>query len=290
MVPLTQPDICPRKLYPLYTDENSRFFKWSGVNVHYKDGGKGTPIVFLHGTSSSLHTWDKLTKLLTPEYRIVRLDLIGFGVTGPHPKRDYSIEMYLNLLHDFIDFLELDKFFIAGNSWGGMLAWNYTAIYPRYVSGLILLNSAGFELKKTPNRFKFSRFQIGRWILKRATPKWMVKRGLKEVLYSHRIDENLVARYRDLILREGNRQAFIDFMMMRRPAKTQLLSSIRSPTLLLWGRHDKLYPLRHTHLFKERIANTQLEIVEDSAHLPMEEAPATCARKIKKFINALQTI
>ncbi|MEM7373690.1 MAG: alpha/beta fold hydrolase [Bacteroidota bacterium] len=72
-----------------FSEECSRFFHWQGVDVHVKDEGNGTPILFLHGTSSSLHTWDDISDSLKSNHRIIRLDLIGSGITGPHPQRDY---------------------------------------------------------------------------------------------------------------------------------------------------------------------------------------------------------
>lgn len=202
---LTQRDVPLRKIYPQFSDEDSNFFKWQGMDVHFKDEGNGIPILFLHGTSSSLHTWDGITKSLKTQYRIIRMDLIGCGITGPHPNKDYSLEMYLNFISDFTRFLKLDKFVIAGNSSGGMLAWNYAALNPERVSGLILINSAGFKMGEIPMRFKLVQFSWGRWLLKKSTPKWMVKRGLQEVIYSRPIDDRLIRRYQQLMLREGNR-------------------------------------------------------------------------------------
>lgn len=69
----------------------------------------------------------------------------------------------------------------------------------------------------------------------------------------------------------------------------ELLKSINAPTLLLWGRHDKLYPLQHAHGFKDRLLHVELKIIEKSAHIPMEEAPSVCSYEIKSFINTLQT-
>ncbi|MGW9685094.1 alpha/beta fold hydrolase [Flagellimonas sp. 2504JD1-5] len=285
---MEQHQISLRKQYPKHTDEDSIFFKWDGMQVHYRDEGNGTPILFLHGTSSSLHTWDGLTTLLKPKYRVIRIDLIGCGLTGPHPKRDYSMEMYLSFIDDFANFLGLHKFIVAGNSWGGMLAWNFAALHPEHISGLILINSAGFKMSKMPTRFKLVKSKAGRWLLKTSMPKWMVEKGLKEVLYSPKIEKSWITRYQALMLRKGNGQAFIDIVRMRQLPKTELLAAIKVPVLLLWGRHDKLYPLKQANLFLERIKTARLEVIEKSAHIPMEEAPSACAKGIDNFINELQ--
>ncbi|MEM7375549.1 MAG: alpha/beta hydrolase [Bacteroidota bacterium] len=283
-----QANISADEIRKKFTDERSRFFQWQGVEVHFKDEGNGIPILFLHGTSSSLHTWDDISDILKANHRIIRLDLIGSGITGPHPQREYSIDMYLTLIEDFATFLGLDEFVIAGNSSGAMWAWNYAALYPNKVSGLILMNSAGFNMQKVPLRFRLVQYRLGRWLLKHSTPIWMVKKGLSEVLYSKKPDRKSLERYQQLMLREGNRQAFVDVILNRQAANTALLSAIQAPTLLLWGRHDQLYPLSQAYLFQAQIPKARVEVLEQSAHIPMEEEPFTCSAQIQLFIHTLQ--
>src|SRR5688572_30452500 len=97
-------------LAPLYTDNQSRFFDWKGIKVHFKDEGHGTPLIFLHGTSSSLHTWDKLASFLKRYYRIIRMDLPGFGLTGPHPDKDYSLDSYVQFINAFTQYIGACRF------------------------------------------------------------------------------------------------------------------------------------------------------------------------------------
>ena len=68
------------------------------MNVHYRDEGKGETIILLHGTGASLHTWDKWTDKLKNNYRVIRLDLPAYGLTGPHPENKYSISEYSKFL------------------------------------------------------------------------------------------------------------------------------------------------------------------------------------------------
>jgi len=72
-----------------YAGGASRFALIEGMNVHYRDEGAGPPLVLIHGTLSSLHTWDGWVGQLAPHRRVIRLDLAGFGLTGPAPDRDY---------------------------------------------------------------------------------------------------------------------------------------------------------------------------------------------------------
>lgn len=273
-------------LVSIYADDDSVFFKWKDINVHFKDEGRGIPVIFLHGSSSSLHTWDKLTSYLKNHARIIRVDLPGFGLTGPHPEKDYSMKAYIQFLDAFAKFLDVGPFIIAGNSWGGLLAWNYALQHQQKVSGLILIDAAGYKMSKIPKRFLACRYLMGRWILKYTMLKWLIKTGLREV-YSIReiIDNAEVTRYIDLSLRAGNRQAFLDFVRKRERPDLKLLQHIQSPTLILWGRLDNLYNVEQAFVFQENLPNATVAIVENAGHVPMEEAPDVCAAHILEFLD-----
>jgi pimeloyl-ACP methyl ester carboxylesterase len=278
-------------LVSIYADDESGFYKWKGINVHFKDEGRGRSIIFLHGTSSSLHTWDKLTPYLKSHVRIIRVDLPGFGLTGPHPERDYSTKAYIQFLDEFTKFLNISSFFVAGNSWGGLLAWNYASRHQQKVSGLILIDAAGFRMSKIPKRFLACRSIIGRWILKHTMLRWLIKAGLQEVYSTYHITDNAeVTRYIDLSLRAGNRQAFLDFVRKRERPDLKLLQHIQSPTLILWGRLDNLYNVEQAFVFQENLPNATVAIVENAGHVPMEESPDVCATHIRKFLDTLHPV
>lgn len=275
-------------LVPLYADGESAFYKWKGIHVHFKDEGSGVPMVFLHGSSSSLHTWDKLTANLKNYARIIRVDLPGFGLTGPHPERDYSLDAYVEFLNAFTLYVGVKQFTIAGNSWGGLLAWYYASQHQQRVSGLILIDAAGYRMCKIPKRFLACRYFIGRWILRHTMLKWLIKAGLEEVYsVSGMIGNAEVTRYMDLSLRAGNRQAFLDFVDKRERPNLNLLQHIRSPALILWGRLDRLYNVEQAFVFQENLPDARLAIVENAGHVPMEEAPDICAVHIRQFLDWL---
>ena len=276
-------------LTPTYADGHSSFYKWKGINVHFKDEGSGIPIIFLHGTSSSLHTWDKLTSYLKNHVRIIRMDLPGFGLTGPHPEKDYSLNAYIQFLEPFTKYIGVSQFIIAGNSWGGLLAWYYASQHQQKVAGLILIDAAGYRMSKIPKRFLACRYILGRWILRHTMSRWLIKNGLKEVYsISGLIDNSMVTRYMDLTLRAVNRQAFLDFIRKRERPDLKLLQRIQSPALILWGRLDDMYSVEQAFVFQENLSSAIVAIVENAGHVPMEEAPDVCAGHIREFIDMLQ--
>src|SRR5256885_8890214 len=115
-------DIAPRELEQRYAGGASRFVEMGDLRVHYRDEGDGPTLVLLHGTGSSLQTWDGWTEALRSKFRVVRMDLPGFALTGPSPNDDYRIETYVEFLEAFRKRLGLDAFALAGNSLGGIIA------------------------------------------------------------------------------------------------------------------------------------------------------------------------
>ena len=103
-------DISVEDLKNEFTNEHSQFIEIDEVNVHYRDEGEGFPIVLIHGTAASLHTWDAWTDELKKTNRVIRMDLPAFGITGPNKNADYSLQAYTDFLNLFIDKLKLEKF------------------------------------------------------------------------------------------------------------------------------------------------------------------------------------
>ena len=128
---LIRPDIPLEKLLPDYTYETSSFLETDGMNVHFRDDGSGPAILLIHGTFASLHTWDAWTSELSKEYRVISIDLPGFGLTGPHPDNDYSSRATLYMLEELRNHLSIDSWAVAGNSLGARIALDYGLIIRR---------------------------------------------------------------------------------------------------------------------------------------------------------------
>jgi pimeloyl-ACP methyl ester carboxylesterase len=282
------PDVSVDSLKIQYTDSNSHFMSVDGLEVHYKDEGSGTPIILLHGTSASLHTWDGWTKeLIKNNYRVIRMDLPAFGITGANKDNLYDLPSYSKFLTDFVNQLELDKFILAGNSLGGSISWHYTSNNPEKVQKLILLDPAGFQSKKErPLVFELAEIPILNQILKHITPKSLIKDNLEQVYFDDsKVTENLVDRYHQMILREGSRAAFIERAKLEGQDYTELLYTIKSPTLIIWGEDDLWIPVEDSFKFKERMANSSLVIMKETGHVPMEEKPIESVALALSFLN-----
>lgn len=267
-----------------YTDNNSRFVEIEGMRVHYKDEGEGKPLVLLHGTAASLHTWDGWVDELKSSFRIIRIDLPAFGITGLNPAGEYSIDFYSHFVKQFLDTLGINQCYLAGNSLGGGIAWTFTTDYPAYVEKLILIDASGYP-GDAPVIFKLATVPVVSNIMRYVTPEFIIKKNVEAVYYDDdKITDELVDRYYKLTLREGNRQAFIDRAKSGgADYKTSNISEIDIPVLIMWGKYDEWIPLKDAHQFKKDISNSRLEIYE-AGHIPMEEIPEVSAKDARAFL------
>lgn len=282
---LVTPDKSLEELAPKYLDEASAFMTIDGLRIHYRDEGSGFPIVLIHGTGASLHTWEDWTASLKKNFRVIRLDLPAYGLTGKDQQKRYSSMDYVNLLDSFLTQLGLDEFYMAGNSLGGQVAWLYTSLYNAKVNRLILLNPSGFPFTSTPNIIALAKTPFFNLLARYVTPRFFVEQNLKEVYYDNNlIKDSTIDRYRDLTLFEGNREAFIDRALIEREDNTRFLSKIDTPTLVLWGQEDEWIPVTDGKKFEKAIRGSTLVVMPETGHIPMEERPAESLAIVLDFL------
>ena len=140
----------------LYTPDKSRgaleaaysgdYRMVDGVRLRLRDTGpRGAPaVILLHGLGASLETWEPWAQALSARFRVIRLDLPGFGLTGTDPTGDYADARTIRILIDLMDQLRVDRASLVGNSLGGRIAWNFAALHPDRVTRLVLVSPDGF--------------------------------------------------------------------------------------------------------------------------------------------------
>lgn len=275
------------ELVAKYAAEPSKFIELEGMRVHYRDQGAGPPIVLLHGTSSSLHTWEGWTEKLATHRRVVRLDMPGFGLTGPAPDRDYSAVRLARVVTELMDKLGIPRADLAGNSLGGRVALTLTLDHPERVRRLVLVDAAGLSGQAPPKIFKLARTPVIGQLLRFVTPRALVKKNVLEVYGDPtRVSDELVDRYFDLSVAEGNRRALLDRMNgARDPDLDDRLPQLHAPTLILWGERDRWIPLEFAHRLHSAIAGSKLVTHPDAGHVPMEEVATATAEEADKFLG-----
>lgn len=289
-------DIPLETLKEKYTNSESKFIEIDGMSVHYRVEGlaqDSIPLILLHGTGASLHTWDGWVNALKTERKIIRLDLPAYGLTGPNPTSDYSQEFYASFINDFLTKLGVKQCIISGNSLGGSIAWNFAVKYPEKVSKMILVDAGGYAMKSksVPIAFQVAGWPLIKNLFKYVTPRSIVQKSVENVYADKsKVTETLVDRYFELSLREGNRQAFIDRMSEFRNKgiiniKTSQIKDLSMPTLIIWGDKDLLIPLEVGEKFHADLPNDTLVVFKDLGHTPMEEDAAKTVAAVKDFLK-----
>jgi pimeloyl-ACP methyl ester carboxylesterase len=290
-----QRDIPLEELKLKYVNAASSFIPVNGMEVHYRDEGKQTdsiPIVLIHGTGSSLHTFDVWADKLKESNRVVRMDLPAYGLTGPFPDANYSMRNYSSFITDFLTALGIKKCVLVGNSLGGQIAWNFTIEEPNMVEKLILIDAAGYPKisKSEPIAFKVAKLPVLNELLIYVTPRFLVRASVENVYYdTSKVTDVLVDRYFELTLREGNRQAFVDRINTSVDSVTyKQIKNIQQPTLILWGANDLLIPLENGYKFKKELPNNSMVILDDTGHTPMEERPVESLKPVVDFLKNIE--
>ena len=273
------PDLPVERLKGHWAPPPSQFVELDGMQVHVRDQGpRDAPVlVLLHGTSASLHTWEDWMAGLQDRYRVISLDLPGFGLTGPFPHGDYRIHRYSAFLARLLDRLEVPRASLAGNSFGGQLAWQFTVDHPARVERLVLIDAAGYPRESTsvPLGFRLAGMPALRPIMSRILPRSLIETSVRNVYGDpSKPSDALIERYYQLALREGNRAALrARFEQAWDGVDASRIGEIKAPTLIIWGGRDGLIAPANAERFRNDIAGSRLVMFDDLGHVPQEEDP-----------------
>lgn len=297
-ISVVQFDLPREELVGKYAGGASQFATLpSGASAHIRDEGnpEGPVLVLIHGSNASLHTWEPWVAELGGTYRIVSMDLPGHGLTGRVPGDDYSREAMAGFVIEIMDALGVERFAVGGNSMGGGVSAMIALENPDRVSALILVNSAGIPVERdaddVPLAFRLAGMPVISKVMRYVLPRSVVEEGLQKVFVDQsKVTDEMVARYFDLSLHEGNRDAtrirFSQNMARDEVAFAARLGEISMPTLIIWGDKDGLIPVSAAHEFKARIPHAELVIYENVGHIPMEEVPGESAGAVAAFLTS----
>ena len=267
----------------------SRFAEIDGVRVHYQEKGTGTPLVLIHGFTSSVFSWKDVFEPLSKDFRVIAVDLKGFGFSGK-PDGDYTRRAQATLVAHLLDYLKIDNAWLCGNSMGDEVSLNFAVQNPQRVAGLVLIDSAGVKVEGsgslTPGYLLIP--VVGRALTALALRSdKLVREGLEKSFYDRAkiTDERVASYYRPLQTRGGQLAAL--------SARTQAdqfpiepdLGKINARTLIIWGAEDALIPLAAGRKMNSLIKDSKLLVIEKCGHLPQEEIPERVVDEITRFIN-----
>jgi pimeloyl-ACP methyl ester carboxylesterase len=281
-----------------YAPAPSSFLKMDGMDVHYRDEGNpndSIPIVLIHGTGASLHTFDNWASMLTKarfteggQSRVVRMDLPAYGLTGPFPSQNYTMGNYVDFIEHFLNARGIKHCILGGNSLGGLIAWQFALKNKGMVDKLILIDAAGYaqKSKNVPIAFRMARIPFLNKIFTFITPRFVIKSSVENVYADKtKVTDAIIDRYFDLSLRAGNRQAFVGRTALRDSNQISQIHTLQQPTLVLWGEQDGLIPVENAYHFHDDLPNDTLVILKNMGHVPMEENPSESLKPVLDFLR-----
>jgi pimeloyl-ACP methyl ester carboxylesterase len=270
----------------------SVFVDVAGMKVHLRDEGPRddpSPIVLIHGTGSYLHAWEGWVPSLKEQRRVITFDLPGFGLTGPSPDGDYSLEASVRFVVALLDKLGVAHGVLGGNSLGGAISWATAVLQPARVDKLILVDAGGYPAHSIsiPLGFRIARIPEVNQMLSHTLPRFLIASGMRNVFGDpSKVTELMIDRAYELTLREGNRQAMVArFNQPRRISLAVRIPEIKVPTLIIWGGRDRLVPPDDAERFHQDIAGSTVAIFDGLGHAPEEEDPVRTVAAVKLFLG-----
>ena len=248
----------------------SQYQKAGQTLTHYYDFGnpeKGT-VVFLHGWRSEAAAFAETLKTLASSgYRVIAPDLPGFGKTTFPKGAAWGLSDYLVVVTDLLDSLELKEVILIGHSFGGRLAIKLAATKPEYVGQLVLASAAGFIRKKTLTK------RLAKLVRPLFQPAFM--QSLRKRIYKMIGAEDYVSTPE---LRNTFRKVIAEDL-------TELMTSVKARTLLVWGDEDKMTPLSFGERMNKLIADSKLVVLSGVGHFPFIEAREAFEEHLIQFLN-----
>ena len=275
------------ELEAAYMSAEDRFVDIAGARVRVREEGpESAPVIILvHGFTYSLESYDAWAEDLSANYRVVRYDLLGHGLTGPDPEMRYAPAERAAFLGDVMDALDIDRASIAGSSLGGLIAWRFAADNPDRVDRLILIDAGAFSINGVTDTPVDPPAPLAACLRLATDPCIAATLGAIYVDPS-RLPEHRAGEIQAMMQREGNGAAFLDHLAeFTLPDPTADLARVQAPTLIIWGAQDRVIAVDHADRLAAAIPDAQTAIFEGVGHAPHEEAPAETLQAVRAFLN-----
>lgn len=244
----------------------------NGLATEYSDEGKGTAMLFLHGWADNLHTFDAIMPALSSSFRIIRVDLPGFG-KSEMPVSPWVLNDYVRFIKDFLTKIDVNTNVLVGHSLGGRIVIKGMSTKELNADKIVLIASAGIAKRRTMRNSILTVLAKAAKFVTTLPPARFWRAELRGKLYAW-IGSDYFAS-------GAMRDTFLNII------KEDLVSAssiIRTPSLLIWGSADKTAPLSDGEKLSKIISGANLEIIPNAGHFVHREHPAEVARMIREFI------
>ena len=272
------PQVSPRVKRPTYIYPE-RYFDYKGAKVCYVDAGKpdGEPIIFLHGVLGDIHLWRKTMKALEKDYRVLAIDLPGYGKSDKGEQIPMSISYYAGVIHEFIELKQLKKPALAGVSLSGHIVLYYALNFPDEISKAVVAGSVGVDREmKWYEEMEYAalwhNFIIDKVLTRKNFQKIWTQQFSCSREYDAEYDQMPIfhdPKEHELFIASFNNSiSSIFFTSLRDSVK-----EIRVPLLILWGGFDQHHGVQDAYYLHEQVPGSKLAISSQCGHLLMLDDP-----------------
>jgi pimeloyl-ACP methyl ester carboxylesterase len=261
-----------------------RWIKAGGVKTHYLTSGNGEPVILLHGGGagvSAVHNWqDSMGPLAEAGFSVYAPEVVGFGLTDK-PEEGDTVDAKVQHVKDFIDSLCLERFRLVGNSMGGVISLRIGADWAERVESIVLMGSPGVRFVPPPELRQLFAYTPSREKMKAMVETFCYDPSVVN-------DEMIELRYQMSLL-PGAQESYE--RLMRGMSNTQggamnmeaQLPEINTPTLLIWGKQDKIVPLELGETMVKLLPNARLEVIDKCGHWVQIEHSQTFNKMVIDF-------
>jgi len=241
-------------------------------------------VVMLHGFGADKDTWVRFARELGDDYRFIIPDLPGHGESTQDISLNYGIQEQAKRLNEFLSNINAKKVHIVANSMGGAVALRFTFMYPDTVKSLTLIDSLGAI--KTPSQLdELTKVSGKNPVLEIGNAedyKAMMNYAMVKPPYIPWFLIDVLADAK--IKRKDLEQKMLKDMVVDAD-QTAILAEIRVPTLIIWGKQDKVLHVDNAGLFQEKIPGCRVVLLEETGHVPMVEKAKETAQNFRGFLK-----
>src|SRR5271165_7152023 len=248
-----------------------------GQSIHYSEAGQGPTVILLHGLGANAGIWVANIGPLSAHYHVIALDQIGFGHSDK-PLIDYKIATFVDFLYGFMQSQRIVKATLVGNSLGGWIALDFALQHPEMVEKLVLVDAGGLSFESAPPTINLNPASLDD-----------TKKVLAVVFYNQAMVTDLaVAAVFSRHLKDNDGYTIrrtMDGIITTNQREDTKLSSVHTPTLVVWGANDALLPLSMGERFHSGISGSKLVAIKECGHVPQLEKPEEFNRALLDFLG-----
>lgn len=272
--------------------DHSHFISVDGARLHYQEFGEASnsALILLHGYTASLFVWNKVAPLLAEAgFRVIALDLVGFGYSEKPRWFDYSIQSQARMVSRFLNNLGIGRATLVGSSYGGAVAMTLCLDYPEYVEKLVLLDAVCndevldhpiLRLAAIPGIGEvITPFLVDSRALMRFRMRGTLAAPNHDLITSERVSHVL----RPLTAADGHHSVLATSRNWRANRIEQDAHMINQPTLIIWGEQDKVIDIKNGYKLHDSILNARFVILKKCGHVPAEEKSELVGELVTEF-------